>query len=78
MTQSVLCVSENRKDSLKTSIHDIKIELCSAKVIKVNRSRDRIYENRLFEIIVPELRYVVSKITHWKPDIVILNAIRGK
>ena len=47
-----------------------------ARVIKVHRSRDRIYENRLFEITVPELS-VVSEITHRKPDIVILNAISG-
>ena len=49
-----------------------------ARVIKVHRSRDRIYENRLFETIVPELRSVVSEITHRKPDIVILNAISGE
>ena len=40
-----------------------------ASVITVHRSRDCIYENLLFEIIVQELRSAVSEITHRKPDI---------
>ena len=52
------------------SRHHDRIVTETCRIIKENRLRDRVYENKLFENIVPELRDVVKGIIHRKPDIV--------